>query len=309
MQTNLATSAKVIVPAKKSFWTKLKEGRVSYLMMAPFLIIFTIFTVVPVLSSCLLSFTYFNMLQFPKWAGFTNYIRLFLEDDVFLIAVKNTLIFAFITGPLSYFLCFIFAWFINELPRKIKSFMTLIFYAPALAGPIAIWLVILSGDKYGYLNGFLINFGFLQDPIQWLTDVKYDFGAVVVVQLWLSLGTSFLAFLAGFKTVDNTLYEAGAIDGIRNRFQELVYITIPTMKPQMLFGAVMAIASAFAVGQVPMELCGFPSTDYSVHTIVNHIHDYGSIRYEMGYASAIAFLLCVVMIITKNFISKLLRTD
>jgi multiple sugar transport system permease protein len=308
---NIATNTQEAIPnfKKLTVWEKIKRDRVSYFMIAPFMILFIIFTVIPVVSSCLLSFTYFNMFEFPKWRGWMNYQRLFLEDDVFLIAIKNTLKFAVITGPVGYVFCYLFAWFINELPKKTKSFMTLVFYAPAIAGPVAIWLIILSGDMYGYLNAFLMYFGVISDPKQWLTDPATNFVAIVVVQLWLSLGTSFLALLAGFNTIDRSLYEAGSIDGIRNRFQELVYITIPAMKDSMLFAAVMNIASAFAVGPITIQLAGFPSTDYSVHTIVNHIYDYGTLRYEMGYASAMAFLLCVVMVLTKNVISKILKPD
>jgi len=311
LKIELARSNKPIkMPLKERFIREIKLNKTSYLMVAPYFILFVIFTVIPVISSLVLSFTYFNMLEFPQWRGWMNYQRLFLEDDVFLIAIKNTLIFAFLTGPLSYFLCFIFAWFINELPKRLRTFMTLVFYAPVLSGQVyLVWQLIFNGDFYGILNSFLIHWGIISEPIQWLTDPKYNLTCVIIVQLWLSLGTSFLAFIAGFKDVDHTLYEAGAIDGIRNRFQELFYITIPMMKDKMLFGAVMQIAQSFAVGQVGMALGGFPSTNYSLHTVVTHIYDYGSIRYEMGYASAISFLLTLAMVITKNIITKLLRTD
>ena len=288
---------------------EIKKNKVSYLMMAPFLTLFCLFTVLPILSSMVLSFTYFNMLEFPQWRGLYNYVRLFLEDDVFLIAIKNTLVFAFLTGPVSYMLCFVFAWFINELTPKIRAFMTLVFYAPSMCGSIyVIWTYIFDGDSYGLMNSYLMKLGLIDTPIQWLTDVNYNVTIIIIIQLWLSLGTSFLSFMAGFKSLDHSLCEAGAIDGIRNRFQELVFITIPQMKNILLFGAVMQISSAFAVGPVPMALGGFPSTDYSLHTIVVHIYDYGSVRYEMGYASAIAFLLCLAMIGTNKVIQKLLKT-
>lgn len=283
------------------------KERMSYAMIAPFMLFFLVFTVIPVVASIVLSFTDFNMLQKPHFVGFKNYQSMFLNDDVFMIAVKNTLIFAFLTGPVSYLACFIFAWFINELPGKLRSFMTLIFYAPSISGSAyVIWNFILSGDRYGVVNGLLMKWGFISDPIQFLTDKDYMMGACIVVQLWLSLGTSFLSFMAGFKTVDESLYEAGAIDGIRNRFQEVWHLTLPQMKPQLLFGAVMQISSSFAVGAVPMALCGFPSTDYATHTIINHIHDYGDVRYELGYACAVSTVLLVVMLITNKVITKLL---
>ena len=104
------------------------------LMSLPFFLLFFTFTIIPVAASIVLSFTDFNMLQAPHIVGIENYIRLFVEDDVFLISVKNTLIFAFVTGPISYFACLVFAWLINELPPKIRAVMTLIFYAPSIAG-------------------------------------------------------------------------------------------------------------------------------------------------------------------------------
>lgn len=308
---NIQKDSRTKIPDyKRTLWDKIALSKVSYIMLAPFMILFFIFTVLPVISSCLLGFTYFNMLEFPKWRGFMNYARLFLEDDIFLIAVKNTLIFAFLTGPLSYILCFIFAWFINELTPKIRAFMTLVFYAPSISGAVFfIWTFIFSGDSYGLANGFLQSWGIIKEPIQWFQDVKYNITIVIIVQLWMSLSTSFLAFIAGFQSLDKSLFEAAAIDGIKNRFQELYNITIPQMKPMLMFGAVMQIALSFAVGPVPMALGGFPSTNYSLHTIIAHIFDYGTIRYEMGYASAIAFVLTCAMIITKNIITMVIKQD
>ncbi|MBE7001666.1 MAG: sugar ABC transporter permease [Ruminococcaceae bacterium] len=284
--------------------------RSSYFMIAPFLIAFFIFTVIPVVAAIVLSFTDFNMLQTPNFVGFDNYKTLFLNDDVFIIAVRNTMIMAFITGPVGYIACFIFAWFINELPNKVRSVMTLIFYAPSISGSVyVIWTYILSADRYGLLNGLLMKLGFIDAPILWLQDTDYMLVCCIIVQLWLSLGTSFLSFLAGFKTVDTTLYEAGAIDGVHNRFQEIWFLTLPQMKPQLLFGAVMQISSSFAVGAVPAALCGNPSVDYATHTIINHIDDYGGVRYELGYACAISTVLLLVMLIVNKVINKVLVED
>lgn len=276
--------------------------------MAPYFTLFFVFTIFPVLISIVLSFTYFNVLELPQWVGWQNYARLFLEDDVFLIALKNTFLFAIITGPLSYIACFVFAWVINEFSPKIRAFLTLIFFAPSISGNIFfIWLIIFSGDSYGYVNGFLMRIGIIYEPIQWLQDPKYMLAIVMLVQLWLSLGTSFLAFIAGLQTIDETMYEAGAIDGIRNRWQELWYITLPSMRPQLMFGAVIQITTTFAVADVSMALAGFPSVQYAAHTIVTHLIDYGTIRFEMGYASAIATILFLIMMSTNLLTQKLLR--
>lgn len=284
------------------------KNRENYLMVAPYAVIFLTFTVVPVVLAICMSFTYFNLLEPPEFRGLFNYIRLFLDDDVFWLSLKNTLIFALLTGPLSYFLCLLFAWLINEQSTKMRNFFTLVFYAPSISGALyVIWSFIFSGDAYGMVNGALMQLGIINEPILWLSDPRYNLGIVIIVQLWLSLGTSFLAFIAGLQGVDRSLYEAGAVDGIHNRFQELVKITIPAIGPSLLFSAVMQISSSFSVGRICMALTGFPSTDYSTSTIITHINDYGNLRYEMGYACAIATVLFIMMLVTNKIIGKMLH--
>ncbi|MCL2196736.1 MAG: sugar ABC transporter permease [Treponema sp.] len=281
--------------------------RVCYLFLAPYAVVFLLFYVAPVIISLFLSFTYFNVLEPPKFIGLRNYINLLLADDVFLISMKNTFIMAAITGPIGYIMAFLFAWFINELPRYIRAFVTLVFYAPSISGSVfLIWLLIFSGDAYGYVNAILMNLGILDSPVLWLTDPKYMMPVILIVILWMSLGAGFLAFLAGLSTIDPSLYEAGLVDGISNRWQELWYITLPNMKGMLMFGAVMAITQAFGVADVTVQLAGFPSTDYAVHTVVNHLVDYGSTRFEMGYASAIATILFFTMIVLNAVIQKML---
>jgi len=293
---------------KKPFRRKMYLNRTLYLMMLPYMIGFALFTILPVLISLYLSFTSFNMLQWPTFIGFKNYLTLFLDDEIFITAIKNTLIIAIITGPFGYLLSFVFAWLINELPNKLRIVMTLVFYAPSLAGnAISVWALIFSSDIYGYANAFLIKWGFLSEPITWLTNAKYILPIVIIVQLWMSLGINFLSLIAGLKGVDKTLYEAGAVDGIKNRWQELWYITLPSLKPQLMFSAVIQISSALGVGAITTALCGFPSVSYAGHTIVNHLTDYGSLRYEMGYASAIATLLFVVSIGLNKLIQRIIR--
>ncbi|HHT35897.1 MAG: carbohydrate ABC transporter permease [Candidatus Wallacebacter cryptica] len=292
------------------FAALLKEIRASktcYLFLAPYAILFTLFTVVPVIMAILLSFTYFNMLQPPQWVGLHNYVRLFLEDEIFLIAVKNTLVYAAITGPVSYLLCFVIAWLINDLKPKVRAFLTLLFYAPSISGnAYVVWRVIFSGDTYGIVNGFLMYWGFIDSPIQWLIDPKYIMPIVILVVLWMSLGTSFLVFIAGLQGIDPALYEAGAIDGVRNRWQELWYLTLPQMRGYLMFGAIMSITSSFTVAGEITTLVGFPSTDYAAHTIVQHLQDYGTIRFDMGYASSIAVILFFMMVVAQRVVQKLL---
>lgn len=290
-----------------SLKTDWEKNHQLYILSAPFVILFSLFTLLPVLISVVLSFTNFNMLEFPKWLGVENYIKMFFDDEVFQIALVNTLKIAVITGPLSYIFCFVMAWLINELPPKIRSFVTLVFYAPALTGNIYfIWQYIFSGDQYGFLNNFLMQNGFILEPVQWLTDARYMLTVIMIVQLWASLGISFLSFIAGLQSVDVSMYEAAAIDGIRNRWQEMWYVTLPSMKPQLLFGAIMQISGAFSVGGISSALVGFPSKGYAAHTIVLHINDYGTVRYEMGYACALTVILFLMMLIFKSIVSRIL---
>ena len=291
-------------------WTimEMKKHKVAYVMVAPYFILFALFTVVPVLLSLVLSFTSFDLLNWPKFIFLDNYIRLFLDDDVFITAIKNTLKFAVVTGPGSYLLSMLFAWFINELRPKVRSVMTLLFYAPSISGNVyLIWTLFFSSDEYGIVNAWGMKLGLLSEPVLWFQDKKYIFVLCCCVALWTSLGTSFLTFIAGFQCVDFSLYEAGAVDGVKNRWQELYYITMPYMRPQMMLGAILAITGAFGFGGVITNLVGFPSPDYCAHTIMHHLDDYGGQRFEMGYASAIATLLFLMMIGCNQLINRILR--
>ena len=289
-------------------WNEVKKNKVGYLMVAPFFLIFLTFTVTPVIMSVFYSFTNFNILEPPEWIAADNYIRLILDDDIFLIAIKNTLVFASTTGPVSYMLSLLIAWFINEVSPKIRSIVTLIFYAPSISGQVyLVWTLIFSGDQYGILNSWLMQLGLINDPVQWLKDTRYIMPICIIVALWTSLGTSFLSNIAGFQIIDKSLYEAGAVDGIKNRWQELWYITLPSMKPQLMFGAIMSITASFGFGAVVTGLVGFPSPEYAAHTIMHHLEDYGNNRFEMGYASAIATILFCLMIGANLLIRKILR--
>jgi len=290
-----------------NFKRDLKKDYESYLLMAPYFILFFAFTILPVIMAIFLSFTTFDMLQAPQFVGWANYFRLFMQNEVFILALQNTLIFAVVTGPISYLLCFTFAWVINELHPKLRAFMTVIFYAPSIAGNVLIWQFILSGDQYGLLNGFLLRWSITEDAINFFRDPSYILPLLLVVQIWLSLGVGFLAFIAGLQTVDKSLYEAGAVDGIQNRWQELWFITLPSMKPQLLFGAVIQITTSFSVADISVQLAGLPSVNYAGETIGTHMMDFGWIRFEMGFASAIATILFLMMVGTNKAVQHMLR--
>lgn len=292
---------------KRDLLLEARKGWRNYVLMSPFLVLFFLFTLLPVVISIIYSFTYYDIFSSPKFIFGDNYIRMFLDDDIFLISVRNTFLFAVLTGPIGYFLSFFVAWLISDFNSKARALLTTLFYVPTLSGQAyTVWLFLFSSDTYGIINGYLMRLGIIHEPIGWLTDPKYVFGVVVFVQLWLSLGTSFLAFMAGLKSIDRSLYEAGLVDGIRNRFQEVWYITLPGMKPQLVFGAVMQLVSSFSISDISIRLAGFPSVQYSAETIVTHIMDYGLIRYEMGYACALAVVLFLIMVLSNFVVKKLL---
>ena len=288
-------------------WTLAKRNKGCYLFLAPYAILFFAFFILPIGTSIVLSFTYYNILEPPRFIGLQNYINLILQDEVFLTSIKNTFVCAVIVGPVGYILSFLFAWFINELPKWLRAIAVIVFYAPSLgAGAITVFSTLFRADAYGWLNSILLELGIINAPLMWLLDPRYMLTIVIIVSLWMSMGTGFLSFVAGFQGIDRSMYEAGYVDGVRNRWQELYHITLPSMKPMLLFGAVMSIASSFNISDVPRALCGFPSTDYAARTVVTHLFDYGFVRFEMGYASAVAVVLFLAMIISKKAIAALL---
>lgn len=281
----------------------------AYILLAPFIILFFVFTILPVLSSFVLSFCSYDMISAPSFSGLSNYLRMFNGDEVLPKAIVNTLKFSVVTGPVSFLLAFLLAWLINEFGKGMRSFLSFLFYAPALVGnAYFIWQIAFSGDSYGYVNNILISLGFIEEPINWFKNVTYNMPILIFVQLWLSMGVSFLADIAGLQNVNSELYEAGAIDGIRTRWHELWYITLPSMKDILLFGAVMQIQATFSIGAVIKVLAGYPSVNNSVDTIVSHLQDVGIIRYEMGYAAAISVVLFLMMAVTRIVVGKILNS-
>jgi len=303
-----------IVPkAKKPLSYRIKlffsKYGIGYLLLAPFIIFFSIFVVIPVVVAFSTSFTSYNMLQPAKYIGITNYKLLFLDDKVFLTALKNTLVFSLIVGPTGYLLSFVAAWVINQL--KLRTAFALAFYAPSITSGVAmstVFLVLFSSDSKGYINNFLLQLGLIDTPILWNQDPKYIMSVIIFISLWMSMGTGFLVFLAGLQNIPREYYEAGAIDGVRNKTQELFLLTLPMMKPQLLFGAINSIVSSFGVFDIAVSVAGMPSPEYAGHTIVAHLYDYAFIRFQMGYASAIAVVLFLITFILGKVVMKLLSS-
>ncbi len=279
-----------------------------FVMLAPFFIFFFIFTILPIASSIVLSFTSYDMIAAPKFVGIDNYRRMMVEDATFGTTVKNTLVFVIIAGPLGFLFSFVLAWFVNEFEPKVRAVLSFMFYAPSLVGnAYFIWKVAFSGDSYGYINSLLLSLGITTEPIVWLKTEAYLMPIVIIVQLWQSMGVSFLSNISGLQNVSRDMYEAGAIDGIRNRWQELRYITLPAMGPMLLFSAVMQIQSSFSASTIMIELAGYPSKGNAVDTIVSFMSDMATVRYELGYACAMSVVLFIMMVAARLIIGKVLK--
>lgn len=292
----------------KPDFNTMKQNWQLYVLLGPFLVLFFLLTVLPVLSSAVLSLFNFDMVSLPKFIGFDNYVRMFIEDDIFLTVLKNTVVLAILTGPAGFLLSFVLAWMINEFGPFLRTVLSFMFYVPALTGGgLLIWTIMFSGDSYGYINALLLSLGIITSPVQWLSNASAIVPIVVVVQLWSSMGVSFLANISALQNVNPELYEAGAVDGIRNRWQELWYITLPGMKSMLLFSAVMTIASAFSISSIITQLAGYPTVNYAADTVVSYLSDVGSVKYEMGYASALSVILFALMFGTRKLIVGLLN--
>lgn len=289
---------------------KRENNKHGYMFVAPYAIVFAVFILIPVVLAVVLSFTNFNAIEWPSWVGFLNYITLLTSDEVFMQHVlPNTVVYAVAVGVGGYVLSFILAWALCNLTRIPRTIFALILYSPSMTTGVAmtvLWKVIFSGDQTGLLNSWLMNLGIINEPIIWLVSEKYLLPIVIAIGLWSSMGIGFLSMIAGILNSDESLYEAAAIDGVKNRFQEMIYITIPQMKPQMLFAAVMAIVGAFQNGLISTLLTGNPSPGYAAQLIVNHIEDYGFIRYEMGYAAAVSVVLLLIVQIFSKAANSLL---
>jgi len=293
---------------KRKLFTR-EDGK-AYLMLLPYIILFSTFILVPVLIAMGLSFTYFDVINKPTFTGLLNYITLFTQDEVFLkYVLPNTFLYALIVGPGGYVISFLLAWMLAQIQPIPRTVLALCIYTPSMLGSVfigVIWKTIFSGDQSGLINSVLLRMGLIDTPIQFLLTSDYFMLIMIIVSLWSAMGIGFLSMISGILNIDQELYEAAYVDGIRNRFQEIIYITVPSMKPQMFFGAVMAIVNAFNMGWIGVTLSGAnPTPNYSGQLITNHIDDYGFLRYEMGYAAAISVVLLLVVYAFNKVAGKL----
>lgn len=285
---------------------RIQKNIIGYCFLLPFLSMFLLFIVIPVVWGFFISFTSYDIMTDMKWVGFQNYITLFTEDDLFIVALKNTLKFALISGPIGFLASFFFAWVIDQLGHK--TLFAMAFYVPSIMSSLAVsvvWLSLFSSNRTGIVNDLLLRTGLIEDAVSWTIDPKYVMPLIIFISVWMSMGTGFLTNLAGLSTIDRRIYEAGRIDGIQNRFEELFLLTLPQMKPQLYFNGIMAIVNSLNVYDLVTQIAGSESADNCALTLTQHMYDYGFIRFELGYASAISVVLMIISIVFGQIVKKL----
>ena len=302
------------VNTKKIRTNKQIEQRNAYIFLAPYILLFCVFIIIPIVIAISLSFSIFDSVNFPRFNGVDNYIYLFTRDSIFMqYVLPNTIKYALIVGPGGYMISFFFAWCLAQIPHVPRTIIAIILYTPSMTMGVAmavLWRVIFSGNEAGYLNNALLTIGLINEPIQWLAEPKYILPIMIIVALWGANGVGFLCMLSGVLNINPEVYEAAYIDGMKNRFQEIFYITIPMMKPQMLFGAVMAIVGTFNSGAIGVQLTGSnPTPQYAGQLIVNHIDYYGFTKWEMGYAAAVSVVLLLIILLFSKLAYKLFGTN
>lgn len=285
-----------------------------WILLSPFLLLFLTLIILPIICAIGLSFTDFNGMETPDITWLDNYIRIFSKDSVFMQKIlPNTIIYAVLVGPGGFILAFVMAWLLSQLDDLPRTILAVILYLPSMTAGVTVstvWAVIFSGDRTGYLNSLLLRLNLIQSPITWLQNEDTLMPIMIIVALWSSMGIGFLSILSGIMNVNKELYEAARLDGVKNRVQEALYVTVPSIRPQLLFGAVMAVVNAFNSAGLGVQLSGSnPTPGYAGSIIVNHIDDFGFIRYEMGYAAALSVVLLLIISLASKIAYKLFGDD
>ena len=305
------TAVRAIKNGISSIIGKMDKHAVFWLQL-PFIVLFLLFIIIPTVVAFVLSFTDFNSIQSPNWVGAENYINILTNDDVFAgHALPNTIKFAIIVGVFGYILSFVLAWILAQVPRVPRTIMAAMLYLPSMTGPTMmqnVWQIIFAGDKVGYLNALLLKLDIIQTPIIWLSDSNYIMTIMIVVSLWSCMGIGFLSMLAGILNVNRELYEAAHIDGVSNRLQEVIYVTIPAIKPHMMFGAIMSLVIAFQNANIGGLLSGAnPTPGYGGQLLITHADEHAFVRYEMGYSAAISVIVLIIIWVISQLSKKVFK--
>lgn len=276
-----------------------RQTRNFYLFIMPWLFGAIAFTLYPVLASIYYSFTEYDIIHPAKWVGLHNYTRMF-QDELFWRGVKATLIFTLFSVPLQLFLALLLALLVNQKIPFRGLFRTLLYFPSMMSGVTLslVWLWVFN-SKSGTFN-YLLGLIGIQGP-SWLQDEKWALTAMIIMTLW-GAGSGMIIFLAGLQGVPRLMYEAGQIDGV-SRWQSLWNITIPIISPVILFQLILGVIQSFQVfTQAFVMTQGGPH--YATQFYVFYLWQTGFEFYKMGYASAMAWILLIVVMILTYIIMK-----
>lgn len=300
-------------PAGRSlFFTELRKMMPGYLFILPAVLLISVFVFLPIIASLFLSFTQYNVLQPPKWVGLNNYYRLIFEDPLFWIAVRNTVLYVAGTVPVCVMISLLLAVWVDSVKiRFMKYLFRTVYFLPTITAIVAIsvvWKWLYAGGTYGLINFVLMKLGI--PPVDWLTNPHTTLPAIMVMSIWGGVGYNFIIFLAGLQGIPRTIYEAAEIDGASG-FRNFWHITLPLLRPAIVFVVLMSVIGSFQVfDQVYILTQGTEYVGGVLHsalTIVTYLYERGFERFEMGYASAIAYMLFFLVFALTLFNLKFLR--
>ncbi|MGH2541981.1 MAG: carbohydrate ABC transporter permease [Ardenticatenaceae bacterium] len=269
-----------------------REAREGYLFISPWIIGFLFFIVGPMIASFVLSFTQWNIVGSPRWVGLDNYRRIFTSDPDFIQSLKVTFRYALIYLPLSTIIGIGVALALNLKLRGIGLFRTL-FYLPSVAPQIAATLVFvwILNPRYGLLNTVLGWVG-LEGP-NWFQDPRTALYGLILISLW-GVGGSVVIYLAGLQNIPEHLYEAARVDGA-NAWQQFWYITLPMLSPIIFFQLVLGLIGVFQTFTSSFVATGGGPLKSTLFYML-YIYNRGWVSLQMGYASALAWILAVIIL-------------
>ncbi|OGW84808.1 MAG: hypothetical protein A2987_02520 [Omnitrophica bacterium RIFCSPLOWO2_01_FULL_45_10] len=283
---------------KKTLFARLNEHKWSYFFIAPAVLLFVVFIVGPLIASFYWSFTEYNGIHPPKWVGLANYKTIFFDDPRFWKAIKNTVIYTLGVIPPGVVLSLLLAIAVDQ-QIKFKNFFRIIYFIPSVTSVIAlsvIWKWLFAGEKYGLINYFLLSLGL--KPIDWLMSPVWTLPAIMIMSIWAGIGYNMILFLAGLQTIPSTVYEAADIDGA-NVLEKFWHITLPLLKPTMVFVVIMGFIASFQVFEriyiMTESEFGIGGVLDSALTLVAYLYDMGFRKFQMGYASALGYVVFIVI--------------
>ncbi len=290
----------------RSFCDEMHKNRSAYFMMTPFFVLFIAFTVLPVIGALPTAFTDFKLPGSAAFAGIENFRDLFIENELFISALKNTLVSFLITGLGGFVLCIFAAWLISPLGKRLKTVFAVILCLPSfLYGAFAVCGIAFGEGMESPLNSALMCLGIITSPVDWLNSTPASFLLMQLSKLWGTFGISFLVTLAGFDEAHGCcenaeLYDAARIDGLSNRFGHLIFVTIPVSAPHLALAAVLQIAAALSPGSV------FTTTPANM-TLTDYMLTMGAGEFDIGMASAVGVLITAFSLLVYFIVRKLFR--